>query len=103
MFRMDVLESVGMVTDDKYKRLLDWAFLLKLFKAGYIGSPCRNATFIVNSTKDDISAGSPEDYHLKRNRVLVDFVKPITEEFQQVKEMESQSRDETDTFQLEDF
>ena len=98
-FRMDVLQEVGLVTDDKYKRLLDWAFLLKLFRQGYIGTPCHKAGFLVNSTKDDISSGTPEDYHLKRNRVLQDFVKPITEEFQKAREVE-QAEDE-EVFKLD--
>lgn len=98
-FRMDILQEVGLVTDDKYRRLLDWAFLLKLFKHGHIGIPCHEASFIVNSTETDISAGSPEDYHFKRNLVLQDFVMPITEEFQKVRETEGNP--DTETYQLD--
>ena len=39
LFKSSVIEHVGLVTDDKYKRLLDWAFLLKCFSHGYIGLP----------------------------------------------------------------
>lgn len=95
LFRMDVLQEVGLVTDEKYKRLLDWAFLLKLFKNGYIGIPCLDANFVVNSTENDISAGTPQDYNLKRNRVLVDFVKPITEEYHKAVETENQEKEDT--------
>ncbi len=77
MFRSSVIEEVGLVTDDKYKRLLDYAFLLKCFQAGYIGIPEPKAWFIANSTKNDISAGSNEDYRLKYGRVYEDFIKPI--------------------------
>ncbi len=77
MFLSEVIEDVGLVTDDKYKRLLDWAFLLKCFDKGYIGVPTPRAYFIAHSTKDDVSAGSNEDYHIKFQRVFVDFVKPL--------------------------
>lgn len=100
-FRMDVLQEVGLVVDDQYRRLLDWAFLLKLFRNGYIGIPCQEAKFIVNSTKTDISAGSPEDYHYKRNLVLRDFVKPLTEEFQKARDTEGNTKQESEVYQLD--
>lgn len=81
LFRMDILEEVGLVTDDKYKRLLDWAFLLKLHLNGYKGIPVSTAKFVAISTGSDISSGSPEDYQVKRERVLEDFVIPIKEKF----------------------
>ncbi len=84
LFRMDILEEVGLVTDDKYKRLLDWAFLLKLHLNGYQGIPVPDAKFVAISTGTDISAGSPEDYQIKRDRVLEDFVMPIVEKFGKV-------------------
>ena len=77
MFRSDVIEKVGLVTDDKYKRLLDYAFLLKCFAGGYMGVPEPNAWFIAHSTKNDISAGSQDDYKLKYMRVYEDFIKPL--------------------------
>ena len=77
MFRSDVIEEVGLVTDDKYKRLLDYAFLLKCFAKGYFGVPQHKAWFIAHSTKDDISAGSQDDYKLKYMRVYEDFIKPL--------------------------
>lgn len=80
MFRSDVIEKVGLVTDDKYKRLLDYAFLLKAFKMGYLGVPVPEASFVAKSTKDDISAGSQQDYVIKYKRVFEDFVKPILED-----------------------
>jgi hypothetical protein len=72
-----VIEQVGLVTDDKYKRLLDYAFLLKCFRMRYVGIPEPKAWFIAHSTKDDISAGSQEDYREKYMRVYDDFVEPI--------------------------
>lgn len=77
LFRTKVIEEVGLVTDDHYKRLLDWAFLLKCFKHGYVGVPEPRASFVAKSTKDDISAGSKDDYKLKYYRVHEDFVKPL--------------------------
>ena len=77
LFRSNVIEQVGLVTDNKYKRLLDYAFLLKCFKIGYVGIPEHNAWFIAHSTKDDISAGSQEDYKEKYMRVYEDFIKPL--------------------------
>lgn len=77
LFRSNVIENVGLVTDDKYKRLLDYAFLLKCFKYGYIGIPEPNAWFVVHSTKNDISAGSRDDYILKYKRVYQDFIVPL--------------------------
>jgi hypothetical protein len=39
--------------------------------------PTPNANFVATSTKDDVSAGTVQDFELKRKRVLEDFVKPI--------------------------
>jgi len=77
LFRSKAIEEVGLVTDDKYKRLLDWAFLLKCYAHGYVGVPEPKASFVAKSTKDDISAGSQDDYKLKHYRVHEDFVKPL--------------------------
>ena len=77
MFKSNVIIDVGLVTDDKYKRLLDYAFLLKCLKMGYIGIPEPNAHFIAHSTSNDISAGSNDDYKLKYGRVFKDFIEPI--------------------------
>jgi hypothetical protein len=77
LFRSSVIESVGLVTDERYKRLLDWAFLLKCFRHGYVGIPEPNAHFIAHSTKNDISAGDGNDYQLKHQRVFQDFVVPL--------------------------
>ena len=77
MFLSKVIEEVGLVTSNKYKRLLDYAFLLKCFKAGYVGVPVPEASFVAQSTENDISAGSNEDYVVKYKRVYEDFIKPI--------------------------
>jgi hypothetical protein len=77
MFLTEVIEEVGLVTDDKYKRLLDYAFLLKCFGRGIIGIPQPKAWFIAHSTKDDISARDDKDYQIKYMRVYEDFIKPL--------------------------
>lgn len=77
LFKSSVIENVGLVTNNKYKRLLDWAFLLKCYGNGFIGVPEPNAYFIAHSTKDDISAGNGNDYQLKHHRVFCDFVMPL--------------------------
>lgn len=81
MFRSAVTEKVGLVSDEKYKRLLDWCYLLKLFDHGYYGEPNGTASFIVQSTESDISSGSKADYETKRDRVLKDFAESIIEKF----------------------
>jgi hypothetical protein len=77
LFRSEVIEKVGLVTDDKYKRLLDYAFLLKCYAHGYIGKNVPNANFTVQSTANDISAGNSDDYNIKYQRVYEDFIKPL--------------------------
>jgi len=77
MFKSHVIEDVGLVTDDKYKRLLDWAFLLKCYAHGYIGVPEPHANFIAHSEQDSISSGSQNDYQIKFKRVFDDFIKPM--------------------------
>lgn len=77
LFKSSVIEQVGLVTDDKYKRLLDYAFLLKCFRMGYVGIPEPKAWFIAHSTEDDISAGSQEDYREKYMKVYEDFIQPM--------------------------
>ncbi len=87
MFLLKVVDEIGLVTDDHFKRLLDWCFLLKLYYHGYLGLPCPTANFVAKSTKNDISAGDPNDYHHKRMRVLEYFIRPILEDIRS-KQME---------------
>lgn len=77
LFKMSAIKEIGLVTDEKYKRLLDWCLLIKLLSKGYIGQPCYNTSFIAISQKDDISAGSQDDYKTKYLRVYEDFIKPL--------------------------
>lgn len=78
MFRMSVIDKVGLVTENKYKRLLDWAFLLKCASYGYHGINVPNARFLAISEPGDISAGGQQDYWVKHQRVFEDFVRPMT-------------------------
>jgi len=101
LFRLDVVQKVGLVTDEKYKRLLDWAFLLKLFLVGpYVGIPVAHAKFVAASTEKDISAGSPEDYQEKRERVLQDFGLPIADKYNQ-KQQKPPVKEEASVTQFE--
>lgn len=77
LFYSDVIKDVGLVTDNKYKRLLDYAFLIKCLANEIGGTPCPSATFRVNSTPDDISSGSDEEYMIKYRRVFEDFIRPL--------------------------
>lgn len=77
MFKSDIVMDVGLVRDDQYKRLLDWAFLLKLAGRSYYGINVPQANFVAMSSEKDISAGSNEDYRLKARRVYQDFIVPL--------------------------
>jgi len=77
MFKMSVIDKVGLVTDNKYKRLLDWAFLLKCASYGYHGLNVPTARFIAISEPGDVSAGGQQDYWIKHQRVYDDFIKPF--------------------------
>lgn len=83
LFYTPVAREVGLVKDEKYKRLLDWAFLLKLLDNGYIGLNCPDASFVAMSTDKDISAGSQDDYRIKHQRVHEDFVLPVVKHYSQ--------------------
>jgi hypothetical protein len=78
LIKIKFLDKIGgFVTDEHYKRLLDWCLFLTFYQHGYIGMPTPNANFVATSTKDDVSAGTVQDFELKRKRVLEDYVKPI--------------------------
>lgn len=77
LFKMSVIEEVGLVTDEQFQRLLDWAFLLKAYSKGYMGIPCPEASFVAQSTKNDVSAGDNTDYKIKSHRVYEHFIKPL--------------------------
>lgn len=75
MFVYDVIKNIEMPDDDYYKRLLDWAYYLKLLNNGIQGIPCQKGYFIAKSNPESISAGSANDFRLKRERVIKDFIK----------------------------
>ena len=74
LFKTDYIDFVGLVTDDEMIRLLDWAFLLKMYNYGYIGLNVPVANFVAISKSGSISDGSDEDYNRKRDIVLERFV-----------------------------
>jgi hypothetical protein len=77
LYKLEAVRKVGFVTEERYHRLSDWAMWLKMFKAGYIGKLCPNAFFTAISNKDDISAGSMEEYTTTKKEVFETFIKPI--------------------------
>lgn len=78
MIKTQALSNVGwLVTDDKYKRLLDWCLWLKFLTKGYMGVPCPKASFTDISHKDSVSSGDIDDYKIKHERVQKDFVEKI--------------------------
>lgn len=82
LIKLNKLDEIGgLIKDNRYKRLLDWALWLKFFYHGYYGIPCPNAKFVAKASDKDISAGSQQDYDTKRERVLQDFVKPLVEKY----------------------
>jgi hypothetical protein len=82
LIKINHLTAVGgMVMDDKYKRLLDYCLWLKFLYNGQVGIPCPEAKFIAVSSKDDISAGTSDDYQLKYQRVLQDFIQPVIDKY----------------------
>jgi len=78
MMKSKCLEQIGgVVTDDKYFRLLDWALWLKFLYQGKIGVPCKTTSFVAYASKNSISARSNEDYIKKASHIINDFVMPI--------------------------
>ena len=77
MIKSKALEDIGgVITDDKYYRLLDWALWLKFLNNGYIGKPVYDTFFTAIAGKNSVSAGSNEDYQVKAQRIYNDFIKP---------------------------
>lgn len=67
----------GTVDDDKYFRLLDWALWLKFLYHGFIGKPTYNVSFEAYAGPNSISAGSAEDYKIKAQHIMEDFIVPL--------------------------
>ena len=80
LIHIESLKEIGwFVKDDRYKRLLDWALWLKFLNYGYEGIPCPEAKFVAISNEKDISSKGQEDYKIKSERVIQDFVLPFIE------------------------
>lgn len=74
LFRLSTLLNHELITDDKYIRLLDWCYLLKLLQHGVKGRPYESGSFTAISKIESISSQSAEEYDVKRKQVLDDFV-----------------------------
>jgi len=97
-------EIGGFVTNERYKRLLDWCLWLKFYQGGYIGIPSKDASFIAISTKDDVSAGTNADFKLKRERVYRDIILPIIKDRKnQIDEEKEKNKDEVETLTFDDM
>jgi len=78
LYRTSMVDRVGgFVVDEDVHRLSDWAMWLKCYKAGYVGKLCADTSFTAMSTKDDISAGSNEEYKRTKEIIIERFIKPI--------------------------
>jgi hypothetical protein len=74
-----LLEISGFITDNKYKRLLDWALWLTFLKYGYYGILCKEANFIAMSDKDSISAGTKLEYQEKYKLIKEEIIRPMVD------------------------
>lgn len=74
LFLTEVLLNYPIIDDDRYKRLLDWAYYLHLLNNGFVGIPCKSGYFKAIASPDSVSAGGQEDFKLKYKRVIEDFV-----------------------------
>jgi hypothetical protein len=80
LYKYEAIKAVkGFVTQEIYHRLSDWAMFLKMYYYGYIGELCESTSFVAISTKDDISAGTSEEFLRTKNLIHEDFVRPILE------------------------
>jgi hypothetical protein len=80
MIKLDKLDEIGgVVTDNKYKRLLDWCLWLNFLSYGYYGIRCPDTGFVAISDKESISARSNEDYKQKSKLVMRDFIDPLVD------------------------
>ena len=102
LIKIEELYNIGgFVTENKYKRLLDWCLWLHFFYKGYQGVPTPKTSFIAISTKDDVSAGSDYEYRTKKKHVFNDFIKPIIEKYG-VNEEESEKKEHIEVLSFGD-
>lgn len=74
MIKRNVLEKVGgFITNNKYKRLLDYALWLKMLNQGYIGK-LSQGYFKAIMSENSISNGSDEEYKKVLREVHRDFI-----------------------------
>jgi hypothetical protein len=77
MIKWHILKEVGIVTDNKYKRLLDWALWLRMLSLGYHGVLVPQAYFWDEMNKNSVSAGDGQEYIHIYNAVKKDFIDPM--------------------------
>jgi hypothetical protein len=76
MINRNMLEEIGgFVVDNKYVRLLDWCLWLKMLKHGYIGQRISSdKSFTTPLVEGNVSSRGFDDYVIKRDRVIEDFI-----------------------------
>lgn len=74
MIKSSIIRYYPLITDDKYKRLLDWAYFLHLGNKGYIGKVDTRVAFKAHTKHSSVSTNDAEDYRIKHNRVISDFL-----------------------------
>lgn len=78
LIKLEALDDIGgFVCDSYYERLLDYATWLKFLKNFYIGICCKTG-FITPLQEGSISARSEKDYQTKMDRILSDFIRPLS-------------------------
>ena len=85
MIKVDALDKVGgFVTNMGYERLLDWALWLRFLYHGYVGVRVGTKGFVTPLNKNGVSSRGLNDYQIKRQRVIKDFVLPIKEKIKDI-------------------
>lgn len=78
MIKRNVLDEVGgFVCDNKYERLLDYAFWLRCLYYGYEGLMIPGKEFRTPLNEGNISNRGEDDYKLKYSRIYNDFCLPL--------------------------
>jgi hypothetical protein len=78
LYKTDVLDKVrGFVTDYDTNRLSDWAMFLKLAINKYKGVFVPSTSFIAMSTKNDISAGSNEEFFSAKQLIQERYINKL--------------------------
>ena len=73
MIKRALLKQCPFITNEKYKRLLDYAHWLSFLKKGYIGKLSKGYFYSIMN-EGNVSSGNQQDYITKLRRVHADFL-----------------------------